>query len=163
VRRSVGGSFGPSDLGSVKTFDQLRGAGKLTKAGILGEWQAILDVNYWPIFDVARRIMEVVPPSHTKPLIEMLSATADKLLELMSECIFGCDVLPAAAHLTASMLAGAHPTTAFFDSGVMTLEYGKQGSKGNVSIALGSLDLLDQQRKMDGRGLTAMQSRADTA
>lgn len=239
---------GPGGLAGIKTFDQLSGAGKLTKAGILSEWRAILKVNYWPIFDVARRILEGVPSSHTKPLIGTLSETANKLLEnrlmrshdltgavfqrliadrkflaayyttpasatflaglaihkssapggglwkdavtlksikvadfacgtgtllsaayqrlgqlhelaggdseklhskLMSDCIFGCDVLPAAAHLTASMLAGAHPTTTFSESGVMTLEYGKQGTKGNVSIALGSLDLLDQQRKMD--------------
>ena len=83
-------------------------------------------------------------------LHELAGGDSEKLhSKLMSECIFGCDVLPAAAHLTASMLAGAHPTTTFFDTGVMTLEYGKQGSKGNVSIPLGSLDLLDQQRKMD--------------
>jgi hypothetical protein len=32
---------GPGGLSAIKTFDQLRGAGKLTKAGILAEWQAI--------------------------------------------------------------------------------------------------------------------------
>lgn len=245
---------GPGALGSVRTFAQLRSGNALTKSGILAEWKAILDVNYWPIFDVARRILEVIPPTHTKALIDTLSETADKLLEnrlmrshdltgavfqkliadrkflaayyttpasaafianlairranipgggdwkkakairaikvadfacgtgtllsaayqrlgqlhelaggdaekihseLMANSIFGCDVLPAAAHLTASMLAGAHPTTTFSDSGVMTVEYGKQGTKGNVSVALGSLDLLDQQRKMDIVGISA--------
>ena len=29
--------------------------------------------------------------------------------EMMATALVGCDVLPAAAHLTASMLAGAHP------------------------------------------------------
>ncbi len=239
---------GPGALEKIKTFEQLRGAKKLTGAEIISEWRAILEVNYWPIFDVARRIIEVIPPTHMKALVKGLSATADKLLEnrlmrshdltgavfqrliadrkflaayyttpasavflanlavrrdkppgggswrdaaalgsikvadfacgtgtllsaayqrlgqlhelaggdaeklhskLMSECIYGCDVLPAAAHLTASMLAGVHPTTTFADSGVMTLEYGKQGTKGNLSIALGSLDLLNQQRMMD--------------
>ena len=239
---------GPGALEKIKTFEQLRGAKKLTGAEIISEWRAILEVNYWPIFDVARRIIEVIPPTHMKALVKGLSATADKLLEnrlmrshdltgavfqrliadrkflaayyttpasavflanlavrrdkppgggswrdaaalgsikvadfacgtgtllsaayqrlgqlhelaggdaeklhskLMSECIYGCDVLPAAAQLTASMLAGVHPTTTFADSGVMTLEYGKQGTKGNLSIALGSLDLLNQQRMMD--------------
>jgi hypothetical protein len=38
-------------------------------------------VNYWPIFDIARRILEVIPPADSKLLIERLTKTADRLLE----------------------------------------------------------------------------------
>jgi hypothetical protein len=245
---------GPGGLSAVRSLEMLKGAKSLTKSAVLDEWRRILDVNYWPIFDIARRILEVIPSAQTKSLIQTMADTAEKLLEnrlmrshdltgavfqrliadrkflaafyttpasaaflvgltisrahspgggnwkdakhlasikiadfacgtgtllsaayqrigqlhelsggdseaihsaMMADAIVGCDVLPAAAHLTASMLAGAHPTTSFSDSGIMTLAYGKQGGKKNVTIALGSLDLLDQQQKMDIVALAA--------
>jgi len=63
----------------------------------------------------------------------------------MAKSLIGCDVLPAAAHLTASMLAGAHPTTKYMQSLIMTVAYGRQPDD---SVALGSLDLLDPQGKL---------------
>jgi hypothetical protein len=54
---------------------------------------------------------------------------------MMAEGLVGCDVLPAAAHLTASMLAGAHPTTKYAQSEVLTVVYGHQE---DGVIALGS-------------------------
>ena len=73
---------GPGKLANVKSLDQLRGtADGLTKAAVLAEWRKTLKVNYWPIFDIARRILEVIPPASTKQLIESLAVTADRLLE----------------------------------------------------------------------------------
>jgi hypothetical protein len=72
--------------------------------------------------------------------------------EMMASTLVGCDVLPAAAHLTASMLAGAHPTVNYTRSSVLTVTYGKQPDGG---IALGSLDLLDPQRKFEIIDITA--------
>ncbi|MBI4458346.1 hypothetical protein HY633_05265 [Candidatus Uhrbacteria bacterium] len=243
---------GPGDLANVRSLDQLRGAtGNLTKSAILAEWRKILKVNYWPIFDIARRILEVIPAANTKQLIERLAETADRLLEnrlmrshdltgavfqrlivdrkflaayyttpsaaallvglaltpdrppargswsnvddvkslrvadfacgtgtlistayqrvgqlhelaggdaealhpeMMAAGLIGCDVLPAAAHLTASMLAGAHPTIKYNQSSVLTVAYGKQRDGG---VALGSLDLLDPQRKFEILSITA--------
>ena len=243
---------GPGKLANVKSLDQLRGtADGLTKAAVLAEWRKTLKVNYWPIFDIARRILEVIPPATTKQLIESLAVTADRLLEnrlmrshdltgavfqrlivdrkflaayyttpsaaallvglaltpdrppaggswsdvddvkslriadfacgtgtlistayqrigqlhelaggdaealhpaMMATGLIGCDVLPAAAHLTASMLSGAHPTIEYNQSSVLTVAYGKQPDGG---IALGSLDLLDPQRKLEILSITA--------
>ncbi len=64
----------------------------------------------------------------------------------MANALVGCDVLPAAAHLTASMLSGAHPTVKYKKSSILTVAYGKQP---NGSIALGSLDLLIEQGELD--------------
>jgi len=243
---------GPGELASVKSLDELRGAdGRLNKTPILVEWRKILKVNYWPIFDIARRILEVIPRAYSKELIEQMATTTERLVEnhlmrshdltgavfqrliadrkflaayyttpasaallagmaipsdkppskdswanaddvkalriadfacgtgtlistayqrvgqlhelaggdteaihpeMIANSLIGCDVLPAAAHLTASMLSGAHPTVRYKQSSVMTVAYGKQPDGG---IALGSLDLLDSQRKFDILTITA--------
>lgn len=242
---------GPGELSKVQSVEELRGSGSLTKSSILNEWRKILDVNYWPIFDIARRILELIPTSETKLLIERLTATADKLVEnrlmrshdltgavfqkliadrkflaafyttpasaallvglaiapehtpaggswpkttevkalriadfacgtgtlistayqrvgqlhelaggdsealhpeMMAHALIGCDVLPAAAHLTASMVSGAHPTVKYTQSSIMTVAYGRQP---DGTVALGSLDLLDPQRKFGILDITA--------
>jgi hypothetical protein len=72
--------------------------------------------------------------------------------EMMTHSIIGCDVLPAAAHLTASMISGAHPTVKYEQSSIMTVAYGRQPDGG---IALGSLDLLNPQRRFEILAVTA--------
>lgn len=243
---------GPGELSSVNSIEQLRGSsGSLIKSAILSEWRKILKVNYWPIFDIARRILEVIPTEESKRLVQTLAVTAEKLLQnrlmhshdltgavfqrliadrkflaayyttpasaallvglairpdippaggswsraddvktlriadfacgtgtllstayqrvsqlhefaggdaealhpqMMATALTGCDVLPAAAHLTASMLAGAHPTVKYEQSFILTLAYGKQL---DGTIELGSLDLLDNQGKFEILPITA--------
>lgn len=243
---------GPRELAKIRSMEELRSAeGSLTKSVILAEWRKVLRINYWPIFDIARRILEHVPAPYSKSVIDRLATTADRLLErslmrshdltgavfqrliadrkflaafyttpasaallaglsvthdrtpsggswssaddvrglriadfacgtgtllstvyqrigqlhelaagdaealhpdMMAKSLIGCDVLPAAAHLTASMLAGAHPTTKYTQSSVLTVAYGPQADGG---IALGSLDLLDPQGKLGILEITA--------
>lgn len=249
---------GAGDLAGIKSLEELRSDERgLSKSVILAEWRKILKVNYWPIFDIARRILEVIPTSNSKALIEQMADTADRLLEnrlmrshdltgavfqrliadrkflaayyttpasaalliglaimpdstpaggswanadevktlriadfacgtgtllstayqrvgqlhelaggdaealhpdMMAHSLIGCDVLPAAAHLTASMLSGAHPTVKYTQSSIMTVAYGKQP---NGAIALGSLDLLDSQRKLEILDITARAAEGD--
>ena len=243
---------GQDELANVNPLEQLRGSSAgLTKSAILTEWRKILAINYWPIFDIARRILEIIPAADSKALIDALAATSDKLLQnrlmrshdltgavfqrliadrkflaafyttpasaallvglaitpdmfpagkswasaddvkslriadfacgtgtllstayqrvsflheraggdaevihpqMMATALVGCDVLPAAAHLTASMLAGAHPTVKYNQSSIMTVAYGKQP---DGAIALGSLDLLDPQGTFEVLSITA--------
>ncbi len=237
-------------LPKVNSIDELRGKSSLNKSSVLAEWQKILLVNYWPIFDIARRILEHVPVQYSKTLIERLAETAGRLLEnhlmrshdltgavfqrmivdrkflaayyttpasaalllglaivpdltpamkpwgdpenvkalriadfacgtgtllttaysrvgqmhelaggdseaihadMMAHAIIGCDVLPAAAHLTASMIAGAHPTVKYNQSLIMTVPYGNMEG----DLALGSLDLLNPQAKLTELAITA--------
>ena len=73
---------GPGKLASIKTLDELRNKdGRISKSVILGEWRSILKVNYWPIFDIARRILESIPTSLSGEIIETLATTAEHLLE----------------------------------------------------------------------------------
>lgn len=242
---------GPGALANVLSVEELKGSDSFTKQGVLSEWRKILLVNYWPIFDIARRILEAVPATYTKQLLDRLALTTTKLVEnrlmhshdlmgavfqklisdrkllaayyttpgsaalliglaitpdvpfcgeewsqpevvealrigdfacgtgtllssayqrmgqlhelaggnsgerhpaWMANSMFGCDVLPAAAHLTASMLSGAHPTVTYKRSCIITVPYGKQRNGG---VALGSLDLLDPQMKLDIIAITA--------
>ena len=240
------------ELAKISSLEELRGkVAGLTKSTLLSEWAKILKINYWPIFDIARRILEHVPASNSKTIIDRLAATADRLLDqslmrshdltgavfqrliadrkflaayyttpaaatllaglaidserapsgvewsdpeavkairiadfacgtgtllsmvyqrvgqlhelyggdaallhadMMAESLVGCDVLPAAAHLTASMLAGSHPTAKYTQSSVLTVVYGKQK---DGRMAMGSLSLLDPQGKFDIIAITA--------
>jgi hypothetical protein len=244
-------AHGPGALSSVRTRDELRALpGGMNKQVVIAEWKKILSVNYWAVFDIAKRILSVLPARDARAIIERLAATADELIEdrllrshdltgavfqrliadrkflaayytepssaallvglavvptrtpangswsdpegakdlrladfacgtgtllsaayqrisqlheaaggdaeklhpsMMASALFGCDVLPAAAHLTASMLAAAHPTVRFNKSSIIAVEYGRQSSG---RIALGSLDLLSQQQAFDAIGLT---------
>ena len=243
---------GNGDLYDVRTLDELRGKrGSVSKNEMLEDWKRILKVNYWPIFDIARRILEVIPIDTARPLLDRLVTTAGELVanhmmrshdltgavfqrliadrkflaayythpasaallvglaidsertpgngswsknedvialrvadfacgtgtllsaayrrisqlheasggdaelihpEMMATALVGCDVLPAAAHLTASMLAGAHPTVKYKGSSILAVSYGPREGGG---VALGSLDLLDPQRAFDIVAITA--------
>jgi len=51
-------SRGEGDLYYVRTLDELRGKRTgVSKNEMLEDWKRILKVNYWPIFDIARRIL----------------------------------------------------------------------------------------------------------
>ncbi len=243
---------GTGELYDVRTLDELRGKRNVvSKTAMLEDWRKILKVNYWPIFDIARRILEVIPIDTARPLLDRLATTAGELVEnhlmrshdltgavfqrliadrkflaayytnpasaallaglaingnrtpgngswsrdqdvtalrivdfacgtgtllsaayrrisqlhesaggdaelihpeMMATALVGCDVLPAAAHLTASMLAGAHPTVRYSRSSIMTVVYGAREDGG---VALGSLDLLDPQRAFEIIAITA--------
>src|SRR5260370_36486801 len=71
---------------------------------------------------------------------------------MMAGSMIGCDVLPAAAHLTASMISGAHPTVKYEKSSILTVAYGNQP---DGALALGSLELLDPQGKFEILAMTA--------
>ena len=58
---------------------------------------------------------------------------------MMEEVLYGCDVMPSAAHITSATLSGVQPDITFNKSRIYTMPYGRQ-SDGTVSI--GSLELL---------------------
>jgi len=72
--------------------------------------------------------------------------------QMMARALVGCDILPAAAHLTASMLAGAQPYTQYDESAIFTAPYGVQA---DGEVKLGSIDLLRQGEMLQGLEITA--------
>ena len=64
--------------------------------------------------------------------------------EMMEDCLIGADIMPAATHLTASMLSGVHPSVPFGNTRVYTMPYGRQSPL--RPIAIGSLELLGSEQ-----------------
>lgn len=72
---------------------------------------------------------------------------------MIEEVLIGADIMPAATHLTTSMLSSAHPTTTFGHTRIHTMPYGAQEEIGG-STAIGSLGLIasDQLPSLFGTG-----------
>ena len=69
---------------------------------------------------------------------------------MMEQSIFAADIMPAATHLTTSILSSTHPTITFERTQVHLLPYGRQDSNATAEFALGALDLIQKQH---GTGL----------
>lgn len=65
--------------------------------------------------------------------------------EMMEAVLVGSDIMPAATHLTASVLSSVHPTVPFAKTSIITLPYGQQPDDTGRSIALGALDLITEE------------------
>ena len=64
---------------------------------------------------------------------------------MMETVLVGSDIMPAATHLTASVLSSVHPTVPFARTSIITLPYGKQPDDTGRPIALGALDLITEE------------------
>ena len=56
---------------------------------------------------------------------------------MMEEVLYGCDVMPSAAHITSATLSGAQPTVGYGKSRIYTMPYGRQP---DGSVKIGSLE-----------------------
>ena len=76
--------------------------------------------------------------------------------QMMERALIAADIMPAATHLTASMLSSAHPGTTFGRTSVHTLPYGQQSQEKRHTMALGALDLIedDAAPSLFGTGAT---------
>ena len=241
------------ELGKVRTLAELEFGEEtgLQIPDILEDWEIILRVNYWPIFDIACRILRAIPNFQNNEFIKQLSRTATNLLskglmrshdltgtvfqrliadrkflaafytkpasaallvglainedtllnggdwsnpeavaslriadfacgtgtllstvyqrvnqlhelhggnteeihpQMMARALVGCDILPAAAHLTAASLAGAYPQVQYDESAIFTAPYGVQP---DGEVKLGSIDLLRHGEMLQGLEITA--------
>jgi len=64
---------------------------------------------------------------------------------MMERALVGADIMPAASHLTATVLSSAHPSVPFENTSIVTLPYGEQSEKSGRPIALGALDLIGEE------------------
>ena len=207
--------------------------GSISKGGLLETWSAILDVNYWPIFSIARDIVMQLPVRAVPPVMDRIAESLSDLAQMgattyhditgrmfqslisdrkflatfytlppsacllaelavgrldvdwadreaveqlriadfacgtgallsaaqraayrrfrraggddgelhramMEQVLIGLDIMPAATHLTCSMLSSAHPAVGYGKSRIHTMPYGGEGG-----VNIGSLDLLN--------------------
>ena len=64
---------------------------------------------------------------------------------MMEEALYGCDVMPAAVHITGSTLSGVQPSVKFDKSRLYTIPYGRLSDD---SVAIGSLEFLNSNSQM---------------
>lgn len=68
--------------------------------------------------------------------------------QMMENSLVGADIMPAATHLTASMLSSTHPSVTFSNTSIVTLPYGKQSKSSGRRIAIGALDLIEDEQAL---------------
>ena len=227
----------------IAPFEELRSGGDLLPGALLGEWRAILEINYWPIFEIARRVLAPVPADVFASVVGRLAVVAERLVGIgvttiqemtgqlfgrliadrkflatfytrppsayllaelavarlrvdfsnggalealkvadlacgtgallsaaygriaararrsglddaglhpsfMGRVLVGADIMPAAVHVTASMLSAVHPAVPFGDTNVHLMPYGRSqltdvAGEGASVAAIGSLELID--------------------
>lgn len=55
---------------------------KIDRDSLLGTWEAILDVNYWPIFSVARNVLRELPLRAVQPVMGRIAKSLPRLVRL---------------------------------------------------------------------------------
>ena len=64
----------------IETLAELRGSGeRLDKDRVLGAWADILTINYYPIFEIARRVLAPIPDRLASDLLQRLHGVASDL------------------------------------------------------------------------------------
>ena len=64
----------------VRSPSYFRRDGKFLPSQVVDEWNAILEVNYWPIFHTSRSILRMLPPKLGTELLGNLWKTAERLI-----------------------------------------------------------------------------------
>ena len=73
----LAGHEGIRDLSEVRSANA---ANRLMKDDVLKEWDVILAINYWPIFHIARSLLEVIPELIASDVLPVASKTANLIL-----------------------------------------------------------------------------------
>ena len=244
--------------GKVRSLEEVRSVGA-DRALVAAEWDAILKINYWPIFGIARKLLDAIGDDdvaaavlaelygnasdkvahratqglvgelfgrlivdrkflatyYTRPqsasfLAEMavdrldvdwadpeavtslrvadLACGTGALLtavyrriaarhedaggdpanlhkQMMQKVLTGCDIMPAAVHLTASVLSGEHTHIGYKGTKTWVMPFGVRDLGAGPQTCLGSLDLLysGQRRALFGDGSTAVEAKNTAA
>jgi hypothetical protein len=69
-------------LKDVPSLEEMNASGGITKAAVVAEWTKILKINYWPIFGIARSILQTVPAHVAVDILSKMHHTASDLLTL---------------------------------------------------------------------------------
>jgi hypothetical protein len=74
---------GRSDgLEDVLSLEEMTNGTGMTKSNVITEWTKILKINYWPIFGIAKAILQAVPANVAAGILTKMHQTASVLLTL---------------------------------------------------------------------------------
>ena len=65
--------------------------------------------------------------------------------EMIEKVLVGTDIMPAATHLTTSILSSAHPLETFQNTQIVTLKYGEADNGTGNDVYIGALELIEQE------------------
>ena len=80
---------------------------------------------------------------------------------MIAKSLIAADIMPAASHLTASQLSGVHPSVTFDRTIVYTMPYGVQSETTGLPLAIGSLELVAEDKFTTLFGTGRAQMRGD--
>ena len=64
---------------------------------------------------------------------------------MIENVLIGTDIMPAATHLTTSILSSAHPLETFKNTQIVTLKYGELSNGTGKDVYIGALELIEQE------------------
>ena len=65
--------------------------------------------------------------------------------DMIENVLVGTDIMPAATHLTTSILSSAHPNQTFKNTQIITLKYGELAVNTGKDVFIGALELIEQE------------------
>ena len=77
-QQNLDGYAGIKGLAQIR--DETTGK-RLTKDAVIAGFDRILDVNFWPIFHVAKELLLQIPASTASNILEQMASTADRIIE----------------------------------------------------------------------------------
>ena len=77
-QQNLDGYAGIKGLAQIR--DETTGK-RLTKDAVIAGFDRILDVNFWPIFHVAKELLLQIPASTASNILEQMASTADGIIE----------------------------------------------------------------------------------
>lgn len=70
-------------LHGIRSLSRMKSQNALHQAGILAEWERILQINYWSVFSLATSFLKIVlVPTYAHELLSVVARTAEELTEL---------------------------------------------------------------------------------
>ena len=73
------------EIDDLHTVRERNRASELSKGIVLDEWRRILDINYWPIFHIARELLLELPVGATAEMLPGMLETADGIQPAMRQ------------------------------------------------------------------------------
>ena len=74
----------------VRSLEEVRAAGA-DRALVAAEWDAILDINYWPIFGIARKLLDAIADDNVAAAVleELYGSASDKVAHRATQGLVG--------------------------------------------------------------------------